>query len=229
MTDHLPVKPALSFADIASLRSSFYRFLSVAFRYPAEDVIEELKKEEFLGLQDKIKELYPLMPAALETIEKFKREISLAKDIQRLQVEFTRLFIGPFHLTAPPYESVYREESRGLLMGDSTIDARRMYLEEGLDVPHSVHDLPDHILAELEFMSYLSEQEASACGEDREKRAYYLKKQDAFMSRHLTVWIPEFSLRIFEESKEEFYRLLSSLTDTFIRLDFEYIKALMML
>ncbi|MBM2831889.1 MAG: torD6, partial [Dehalococcoidia bacterium] len=41
------------------------------------------------------------------------------------------LFVGPYRLLAPPYWSAYLEDAR-VVMGDSTMDVKNRYREEGL-------------------------------------------------------------------------------------------------
>lgn len=50
-----------------------------------------------------------------------------------LEVEFTRLTIGPLEIPAMPYASFYLSPSRSL-MTDETLDVRRRYLEAGLGI-----------------------------------------------------------------------------------------------
>ena len=214
-------------SHIAGDRSCFYRLLNLAYRYPGEDVIETLKSNVSSGLLDRIEETYLSTPSTMEMIGSFKRNINAIGDPYELQVEYTRLFIGPSHLPAPPYESVYMVDSRGFLMGNSATEVMELYLEEGLALSPSIGDLPDHILAELEFMSYLSEREASAWADETGKVEHYLRKQDTFLSDHLTKWLPPFAQGIRGASEQEIYRSLAGLTESFIVLDHDYIKALL--
>jgi len=212
--------------NIAIYRSSLYQYFSLAFRYPNNDIITVLKKEQNI-LLDGMKYLYHLTSDMDKTLNMFKKTINSIIDIQELQVEYARLFVGPFKLPAPPYESVYRIESKGFLMGDSTLKVKKMYQEEGLDLPKSTYILPDHIVVELEFMAYLAEEEALTWEKMSEDKAkYYLKKQNTFLTEHLTKWIPQFAKAVYENSNEEFYCLLAKITDDFIALDNEFVKTL---
>jgi TorA maturation chaperone TorD len=112
-------------------------------------------------------------------------------------------------------------------MGNSATEVMKLYLEEGLALSPSIRDLPDHILAELEFMSHLSEREASAWESGIEKVKHYLRKQDTFLTNHLTKWVPPFAQGIRSASEQEIYRALAGLTESFIVLDHDYIKALL--
>ncbi len=213
-------------SHITGDRSRLYRLLNLSYRYPGEDVIEALKENVSCGLLERIEETYLSTPSTMEKIASFKRNIDAIGDPYELQVEYARLFIGPSHLPAPPYESVYMSDSRGFLMGEAAQEVKKLYLQEGLALSPSISDLPDHLLAELEFMSYLSEREASAWANETGKVEQYLRKQDTFLSDHLTKWLPPFAQGIRGASRQEFYCTLSELTVSLVGSDHDYIKAL---
>jgi len=214
------------YGNAARTRTGFYRLLSIAFRYPEPEIVAALGNEETQNLVDEVKEVFSVMPSVAGLMDSFREEIRTLRDHSGLQVEYTRLFIGPFHLPAPPYESLYWVESQGMVMGEPTLAVRAMYRGEGLDLSGSVHDLPDHIIAELEFMSYLAGQEALRWEREPEGVRSCLMKQDAFLSAHLAKWTPLFTRAVVRETNEEFYRLLARLLAGFIPLDHDYVRAL---
>jgi TorA maturation chaperone TorD len=138
-----------------------------------------------------------------------------------LKGEYTRLFIGPGHLPAPPYESVHRQDvpelERGLVMGRSTVDARRQYAEAGLQLSPDFTDLPDHIAVELEFMYFLCTKEAEAWQvQDGEAALQRRAAEHAFLSEHLSKWVPTFCQAVTQAAQEEFYRGLVCLTQVWV-------------
>jgi len=209
------------------MRSDLYGLFALAYRYPAEDVVAELKKNSRISeLLDMMADFYSVLPRTVATIGQLKNVVEVCGNPIDWQVEYARLFVGPFKVPAPPYESVFRVESRGSIMGESTLEVRRLYREEGLDLSAEVRDLPDHILAELEFMSYLCGREAELRSAGSAEAETYLKKQESFLSSHLTRWIPLFSQTVSTASREDFYRLLAGLTAEFIALDYDYVRML---
>ena len=70
-------------------------------------------------------------------------------EAESLKSDFSRLFIGPFKLLAPPYGSIYLD-GNSCLMGASTMEVRQLYRNEGLNPV--IKEAPDHIAIELEFM-----------------------------------------------------------------------------
>ena len=72
--------------------------------------------------------------------------------LDEVKGEYTRLFIGPYSLPAPPWESVYVGEE-GMLFQESTLQVRGYYRRFGL-LPEEYPRVADDSLAlELGFMA----------------------------------------------------------------------------
>ncbi len=136
--------------------------------------------------------------------------IALETELEPLKIDYTQLFVGPFKLLAPPYGSVYLEDSR--MMGDSTVNVKNWYEKEGLNI--IINDAPDHIPMELEFMYYLVTKQIEATTEDANLQI--LQKQQSFLQVHLARWLPQFVKNVQENAQTEFYKKLAQLTETFI-------------
>jgi len=136
----------------------------------------------------------------------------------KLAQEHTRLFCGisEEYGPPPPYESLWRE---GVLMGESTVQVARSYLEAGYQPDGRFAPL-DHLVEELRFMASLcnGEHEAQAKG-DAELSAQLRDKQLRFLADHLGIWIGEYSSKIAEQSTEAFYRSLAQVTATVVAQD----------
>lgn len=135
------------------------------------------------------------------------------QDKDELKVEYSRLFVGPFELLAPPYGSVYLEQKRKL-MGDSTMAVKKMYQAAGLSLNEK--EAPDHIAFELEFMHYLchAEIEAKAQGQDN-KALDSARMQAEFMEKLLAPWIPPFCEDIRQGSENSFYSSVADCLEAF--------------
>lgn len=143
-------------------------------------------------------------------------------DPEELALEHTRLFIGPYRLPAPPYESVYRTTER-LVMQKPAIEVRKAYLEVGLEM-QGIHTNPDdHISAELEFMEYLCDKTASSLKNVMEA-VHYVELQKRFIHEHLSKWVPAFSNDIVKSTKQDFYRGAALLLQEFIASEEEYLS-----
>jgi len=136
-----------------------------------------------------------------------------ADNLDRHKVDYARLFLGPFKLLAPPYGSVYLED--GKLMSDSTLAAKALYEQEGLDIV--LKDAPDHISVELEFMYFLVLKESEARDNSDLKEAARLhEKQASFLQTHLGRWIRPFAHNIERNAQTEFYKALGFATKNFV-------------
>jgi len=137
-------------------------------------------------------------------------------DIEPLQVDYSRLFVGPYGLLASPYGSMYLENLK--LVGDSTIDVSRRYAKEGLSV--NIKEVPDHVAVELEFMYFLIHKEIEAALQGNSTQAVdYVRKQRDFLEVHLARWVYDFTDRIASNAQTAFYKKLAHLTKTFIEED----------
>lgn len=191
-------------------RGDCYRFLSACFCQPQKNAFQEEKL-----LQNLTKSLHRICPEA--AIYSASMEESILKyGNEELLVEYSRLFIGPFGVIAPPYGSVYLDGERRV-MGDSTMEVIRRYRNEGLSGSVDTRELPDHVAVELEFMSYLVFKEIKALEtSDLRAAAAAAEKQERFSGELLRRWIPPFCERIKENTENGFYAALAQCASTFI-------------
>ncbi len=183
-------------------RSDLYKLLSDCYYAPDEKLIGALKafKESENGLP-------------LEII----KNIPEVDDIVSLKIDYSKLFLGPYKLLAPPYGSVYLEGARKV-MGNSTMDVKRWYREEGLDI--TVREAPDHIAVELEFMYLLIFREAELMKNKDSNTAFgYCQKQASFLGTHLGRWVNEFTSNVEASAHQAFYKKLARFTKSFIEED----------
>ena len=202
-------------------RRDAYKGLAECYYLPDSDLIIKLK-----GLERQLDELGS---EALSYAALMRSELQGAKELEKLKIDFARLFAGPYSLLAPPYGSVYLEGERQI-MGDSTLDVQNRYRKEGVELSDSFRDVPDHIAAELEFMYFLVFKEIQALeNSDVDTTIDYFEKQRAFLSEHLGAWVFEFADSIEKEAETEFYKNLARLTKAFVRQDLDYLSDLPLL
>ncbi len=155
-------------------------------------------------------------------IEEIAREASAVTDIVDLRVDHAKLFVGPFKLLAPPYGSVYLDDSR--LMGASTLDVKDLYAEEGLDL--LAKEAPDHVSIELEFMQVLALKEIDALRKsDLQAARSCRRRQRSFLAMHLGRWVAAFADAIEQHARTDFYRTLGRVTWRFVEDDLEELVA----
>jgi TorA maturation chaperone TorD len=197
-----------------------------------------MEKEEFIYQEEYKRDSYKLLSECyylpderlltmLDGLDKSRwslrseiaQNIPATNAIETLKIDYSRLFGGPYRLLAPPYGSVYLENTR-MVMGDSTMDVKRKYEEEGLNV--SLKEAPDHIAIELEFMYYLIFKEVEAIlNSDSVNTTDYLKKRKDFLETHLGIWISEFAYNVEANAQTTFYKNLARITKSFIRKELE--------
>ena len=108
--------------------------------------------------------------------------------------DYTRLFVGPYHLPCPPWESVYRSSKRMLMQGPAE-GVAQWYAAAGFVVDHT-GVMPDHLGAELNFLALVS---GSSDG-------------DSFLRLHVMTWAPQFTADMEAAAETEMYRTLARTT-----------------
>lgn len=181
------------------------------------------------GLSDTLKNLElhlaNVSQPAANCVQRMHKGINNGQNFEALKVDFAKLFVGPYQLLAAPYGSVYLDNGR-TLMGDSTLDVKNRYREEGLDTAKNFKDAPDHITAELEFMYYLIFKEIETfSNSDIATAIGFIQKQKCFLESHLLAWIPEFAGNIVENAETWFYQNLAKATEIFLKENYQVVCA----
>ena len=120
--------------------------------------------------------------------------------------DYTRLFVGPYRLPCPPWESVYTS-SKKLMMQDAADSARRAYAEFGLTV-NDPAVMPDHIGAELDFLAIVLERAGAENGTETDCAGTAGK----FLNEHLLNWVPRFTQDLEMSAGTLLYKALARTT-----------------
>ena len=194
-------------------RADSFRLLAECYRLPSSELADCITDLEH--------NIATVCPEAALHVQKMMDEFESTDTLEALTVDYARLFVGPYELLAPPYGSVYLDGERQI-MGESTLEARNKYREEGLDTSTDFRDPPDHITAELEFMYFLILKETEAIGNsDIETTLRFIEKQRAFLREHLGAWVFDFAESIEEKGETAFYKDLARATKAFIEQNFD--------
>lgn len=196
--------------------SQGYLFLARCFSYPDEGFYKAIKDNM---LNEEIRCLVEEWPFLVNFAG--MASPSLHQD------EFESEYISSFDIglgSSPPcplYENFYR-------IGELT---RRDILEEillfyehfDIALSEDEKDYPDHLVAELEFMAFLSQKEADSisCGKDP---APFRLVQSDFLERRLNKWAYRLDKRIQERIREPFYKSASGFMVEFISNHLLYLK-----
>ncbi len=115
-----------------------------------------------------------------------------------VEYNFNRLFVGPQHVVAPLFASVYLE-SKGILMGEHTVQMRELMHELHLASPHEGCIPEDFLPYELEVLSILY----SLLIEHKENQELYcaLLEATTWLEGHLASWLPLFLVKARSQGK----------------------------
>lgn len=200
--------------DQASAREDLCRYLAACYYQPGPEFAEEKVFDSMLAAALRV---HPdLAIYARRMGEDFATE-----GVQNLLLDYTRLFLGPNHIIAKPYGSVWLEP-QGTLMGESTVAVLALYKEGGFDVDEGFRELPDHIAAELEFLYLLiyRENEAHRNG-DPEAAQGKAELRRRFLGQHLGRWVGPFTTAVRDGAESNYYRQLAALTSRFVSMETE--------
>jgi TorA maturation chaperone TorD len=142
--------------------------------------------------------------------------------IDSLRSMYTRLFLGPGELDAPPWESIYVSK-RQLLFQESTLHVRNTYRSQGFLPADYPRVADDHIALECAFMAQLGSRASDACREgDLPRYGVALEASGQFLKDHLLVWVPDYAADMAKSPGSGFYQAMTELALEFMKVD-EYI------
>ena len=123
-----------------------------------------------------------------------------------IKSDYTRLFIGPEKVMAPPWESVYFSEER-LVFQEQTLQVRNWYQRFGLASEKIYKEPDDHIALEISFIAHLASLSLEALEvNDQPTLAKTLQAQQDFLKEHLLQWGPKWCDSVIENARTDFYK-----------------------
>lgn len=137
-------------------------------------------------------------------------DVNSERELDKLLWEYTRLFIGPYRLPCPPWESVYTSPKR-LMMQEAADEVIKIYHETGLAIS-SADVMPDHIGAELNFLAVLFQK----MNDDSEGNGGSLRIIERFLNEHLKQWVPRFVSDMERSADSALYKALARVTGEII-------------
>ena len=195
----------------ARARADLCRFLAACYYEPTAAFSEEHLFDSILAAAERVDR--DLADCARKLGEAFALQ-----DLQTLLVDYTRLFLGSVRPLAAPYGSVWLA-GEPALMQESTMAVVELYQQGGFDVDESIHDLPDHVAIELEFLYVLlfRQNEARRTGNDEDLR-FAESLEQRMLSEHVGKWIASFAAAVQSGAETPFYRLLAQITERLVGL-----------
>lgn len=193
-------------------RQTVYSLLALFYRSDLHIGLKFLRKEPILQRIAKAPENSAFAVGTRKMLSEMAEQRNDDAYEVLLREEYQRLFIGPGHLPAPPWESVYRTKEK-LLFGDPEWTVRQFYHTFGLEV--NMAEPADHLALELSFMARL-------CMPTRKNLrtiSDLLAKQQKFLEDHLTQWVPDWANDVHSNAQTQFWRGLAGMTQGWIEND----------
>lgn len=192
-------------------RETFCR-IAASFFYPPDEHLVDLVEDG--GLYTVLEKYGPIFGGDETRLNGFRREGKGRLLLPVLKAEYDRLFAGWTNEAVPLVESCYKPWTedptcglpfaleKGLLMGDPALHLLEIYRQCGLEMKEEFRGCPDHLVLELEFLSYLYR-----WATDREVRS--------FIEGHLD-WIPWLRESCEGLRPHPFYRSAIEVVDLFL-------------
>lgn len=198
--------------DRGTARENLSRLLAACYYQPGPEFAQERVFDSMLGAGMRI-------DPELAAYAKRLGEDYAAEGDESLLLDYTRLFLGPNHIIAKPYGSVWLEAAK-TVMGESTMAVLELYQEGGFDMSEEFREVPDHIAVELEFLYLLiyRENEAHRNG-GLEAQQAIAALRNRFLDEHLGRWIGPFTAAVRAGAQSSYYRQLAELTGRFVDME----------
>lgn len=187
-------------------RAALFQALAEGFHYPSEGHAERVLAalEPLIDTPDA--HLAPVLGRALRQTHSHWRSASG----ETLEAEYSRLFLN--QALCPLHETAYAGPGGVAGRTREIADISGFYLAFGLRTAEANADRPDHLCAELEFLSALLHLWARADAHGwREKREITARATRTFLADHLGRWHAAFAARLTANDAAPAYHALGEL------------------
>jgi TorA maturation chaperone TorD len=197
---------------IDQYRANIYGILSHIYMHElTDDFVQDFLNNDFIS-------------KLIEDLDILTSELEL-DNLEKLSIEYTRLFIGPSPHVAP-YASVHydTENLSGQIWGSITGEIKRFIEFHGLYF-NSEGVIPDHVSILYEFMEKIIRSKVSISRSNqnrsvkREKRnkAYEIQRQ--FFLKYIDPWIDSLFSNVLKANPHVFYKTVVDFNKNFIELE----------
>lgn len=179
-------------------------------------------KEDFQEIQEGVSEIKNYLA---------KHDVvNIEKHFQDLHWDYTKMFIGPFTLPTPPWESTYVRKD-GLLFQSTTMEVRSTYKKYGFSANDFNIEADDHIGLELDFIFHLNESclKVSESNEvlNIEVIQELMKEQLDFLDKHLLKFAPQLCKGMISEASTGLYKGMAMILERYLKIDSEVLQELL--
>lgn len=213
------------------LRSAFFNYFYRIFN--------GIQTEEFLGVSEKYLSYFKDLKEYIEDkeyndaidlfekyIESEKKLTDKADFLQRLNIEFTALFLSGMG-NVPASASSYLS-SDGLLKGEEWQKVTAIYKTRDFQMPENIKSPEDYISVEMLYMQKLSDLIGTLVNDkDYNLILTTLIDQIEFAEKHILVWIDMFSNAVYEKAvslNSLLYPSVAIIMKHYVKYDLELMK-----
>jgi len=208
--------PAIEIDEPTESRFVMYRLLADALEFPSREFWERVACGELL---ESVRAVVDGLPYAVGDGSRLEALADGGEYIE-FQGEYIRLFdVGAVRPPCPLYGGEW-----GMPRKRSMEDALRFYGFFGLKMDEAVHELPDHVTVQLEFMQVMSYLEGEARGGG--DPLPLLRAERDFLARHLARWWPLLRKKLATCRPSPFYDAVTGLAEAFFLADYAYVRGL---
>lgn len=204
--------------DLLDLRIFAYDILRRVF-------LAEPTKELITQLQEGIINFFPFkeeseqLKEGVEQVKHYFKTFNIEENFEQLHWDYTRMFIGPYQVPAPIWESAYLNRE-GLLFQEETLRVRRQYLKNNFVSLQYGQEPEDHLGLELDFMYQLSNLMPGLAKEGYiDQLTNVIEDQYYFLTEHPLNWTPKFIEKVILHSETEFYKGMVKILNGFLKID----------
>lgn len=200
----------------ARRRADTYRLLAEVFgTEPTAEMLDRLRRPEVVEAFDS------LGLGFAGELDRMEADLGRHGLVDELQCEYTRVFLGPGKHVGP-YESLHRDDHPAQHWGPSTAEAKRFIEHHGLGYDERFRGMPDHVSAEVQFISMIADVEADAIERGEHERADHAREiQRTFFREHIVRWVPKFCEKVIEQANFDFYKGFARITKAVVEADTE--------
>ena len=182
--------------EVWSFREQLYSFF-------ANHLLEPVQKENKEIVTESFWRQFPLEAYNGQTMSGLEQlitctskldELDMGNAVDKVNVEYTGLFIGPGVPKAPPWESFYNTRKK-LFFGTTAFVMKDLLNKQGLESKNRGRQPEDHLGLELLYLTVLTEKLQN---QDIQSQVIIIKDQLSFMDEHLLSWVP----KLYEDAKD---------------------------
>lgn len=213
------------------LRSAFFNYFFRVFNNTADESfigISEKYASYFNDLKDYVEsdEYNDACKTFEEYINDEKNAVNIHDFLQRLNIEFTSLFLSGMG-NVPASASSYLS-SDGLLKGEEWAKVVSVYKMRDFQMPDSIKAPEDYISVEMLYMQKLSDLIGKLAEDgDINLLKSTINDQINFSSNHILVWIDMFTDAVYKKSitiNSKLYASVAVIMKYYIKYDIELLK-----